>query len=401
MGDGVSQSVPVARAAWWGLGVCTCATAVLQMDGTMVTVAVPALARDLGVDTATVSWVLTAYFVPFALTLLPGGRLVDQVGARRVAVIGLLLFALGAVLGALAPTFGALIASRVLQGVAAGLVSPAALVGAVSGFPPERRGAALGIWGAGSGGVSLLGPLAGGLLTAGLGWRSNWWALLAISIAVGVAIARVTPSPREGTRQSRGDRSRAGRVVAICTALTGVTFLVLIGGFLVGQEYLQQVVGESALAAAATLLIGALASGITTPLAGWLTDRRGEALPIASGLVLLGGGLAILGSGVTPLYAPVTAVLLVTIGAGFGLLFSPVSRAALNAVSAAQHGRVSAWLSVGRLAGAALGAGLAGLAATGGLTVPHVRYALLGGAVICAGSLALARPLRTRPAAYR
>ncbi|MBO0705103.1 MAG: MFS transporter, partial [Candidatus Dormibacteraeota bacterium] len=161
----------VARAAWWGLAVCTCATAVLQMDGTMVTVAVPALGRELGVDTATVSWVLTAYFVPFGLALLPGGRLVDRFGSRPIALAGLLLFALGAVLGALAPSFGALVASRAVQGIAAGLVSPAALAGAVSGFPPERRGMALGIWGAGSGSVSLLGPLAGGVLTESLGWR--------------------------------------------------------------------------------------------------------------------------------------------------------------------------------------------------------------------------------------
>jgi MFS family permease len=390
----------VTRAAWWGLAVCTCATAVLQMDGTMVTVAIPALGRELGVDAAAASWVLTAYFLPFGLALLPGGRLVDRFGSRPVALAGLMVFALGAVLGALAPNFGALIASRVVQGVAAGLVSPAALAGAVSGFPPDRRGTALGIWGAGSGSVSLLGPLVGGVLTAGLGWRSNWWALLAIAVAVGIAIAGVAPG-RAVAERSRGEASGWRRAVAVCTALTGTTFLVLIGGFLVGQEYLQQVAGQSALLASAELLVGAVASAITTPLAGWITDRRGERLPISGGLVLLAGGLALLGSGAVPLTSPITAVVLVAIGAGFGLLFSPVSRAALNAVDRGQHGRVSAWLAVGRLAGAALGAALAGVAATGGLTVPHVRSALLGGAVICAASLALAQLLQARPAAYR
>lgn len=390
----------VARAAWWGLAVCTCATAVLQMDGTMVTVAVPALGRELGVDTATVSWVLTAYFVPFGLALLPGGRLVDRFGSRPIALAGLLLFALGAVLGALAPSFGALVASRAVQGIAAGLVSPAALAGAVSGFPPERRGMALGIWGAGSGSVSLLGPLAGGVLTESLGWRSNWWALLAISVAVGIAIAGVAPG-RASPEPSAGAASGRRHAVAICTALTGTTFLVLIGGFLVGQEYLQQVAGQPALLASAELLVGAVASAVTTPLAGWLTDRRGEPLPISAGLVLLAGGLALLGSGAVPLTSPITAVVLLAIGAGFGLLFSPISRAALNAVDRAQHGRVSAWLAVGRLAGAALGAALAGVAAMGGLTVPHVRSALLGGALICAASLVLAQLLRARPAALR
>src|SRR2546429_450462 len=189
----VGTRPPVLRAAWLSLLACTCATAVLQFDGTMVTAAIPALSRELAVDASAASWVLIAYFAPFALLLLPGGRLTDRLGARRVALAGLLVYAAGALAGALAPDFAVLVASRALQGMAAGLISPAALVGAVSGFPADRRGGAIGIWGAASAALSLVGPLVGGLLTATLGWRSNWWALVAIAAAVGLAVARYAP----------------------------------------------------------------------------------------------------------------------------------------------------------------------------------------------------------------
>ena len=90
-------------------------------------------------------------------------------------------------------TFGQLIAARVVQGAGAGLVSPAALAGAVSGFPPERRGSALGIWGASAGMSNLLGPLLGGLLTVAFGWRACWWALVPLAALVAAGVARLMP----------------------------------------------------------------------------------------------------------------------------------------------------------------------------------------------------------------
>ena len=77
-----------------------------------------------------------------------------------------------------------------MQGAGAGLVSPAALAGAVSGFPPERRGSALGIWGASAGMSNLLGPLLGGLLTVAFGWRADWWALVPLTVVVAVGDRR-------------------------------------------------------------------------------------------------------------------------------------------------------------------------------------------------------------------
>ena len=129
------------------LAACTAAAALLQLDGTVITVALPTVARDLHVSNSSTALVLSAYFAAYALTLFPGGRLVDRLGARWVALLGLGLFAVGAALGAVVSDLPLLCLTRVLQGIGAGLVSPAALAGAVSGFPPDRRGSALGIWG--------------------------------------------------------------------------------------------------------------------------------------------------------------------------------------------------------------------------------------------------------------
>src|SRR5579884_143116 len=129
---------PLPPEAWRRLWACTAAAALLQLDGTLITVALPSVARSLHVSNSTTAIVLSAYFVAYALALLPGGSLVDRFDARRLALFGLALFAVGAAAGAVASSIAVLVFTRVIQGVGAGLVSPAALAGAVSGFPPER-----------------------------------------------------------------------------------------------------------------------------------------------------------------------------------------------------------------------------------------------------------------------
>ena len=131
---------PVPHWAWTRLAACTGAAALLQLDGTLITVALPTVAHGLDVSRASTSVVLSAYFAAYAAMLMPGGELVDRFGARRLALVDLGLFAAGAVAGALCPTFDALAVTRMIQGAGAGLVSPAALAGAVSGFAAERRG---------------------------------------------------------------------------------------------------------------------------------------------------------------------------------------------------------------------------------------------------------------------
>jgi MFS family permease len=371
----------VPRAAWLRLAACAAAAALLQMDGTIVTVALPSVGRELDEGSHTLSWVLTAYFLAFGAALFPGGVLVDRVGSRRVGLIGLGLFTAGAVVGAVAGTFELLIVSRLVQGAGAGLVSPASLAGAVSGFPPERRGAALGVWGASSGVANLVGPLVGGLLTVLIDWRACWWFFVPASLAVAIAFRRAVPAElhANSTPDPSGLRQRVVAAAAVGAALT---FMVMIGAFYIAQQYLQVSEGYSALGAAAALTVIAVLVGVGAPLAGRLSDSRGEAFTMALGFTLTALGLALLGIPGAPLAGPGALPLLLPFGMGLGLLFVPASRAALNAVPASKHGRVSSLLSAARLLGAALGAGLAGAALSGGVTDEHARLALLAGAAL-------------------
>jgi MFS family permease len=377
---------PVPRWAWTRLAACTAAAALLQLDGTLITVALPTVAHGLGVKSASTSIVLAAYFVAYALLLLPGGELVDRFGARRLALIGLGLFAVGAAAGALASSLGVLIATRVIQGAGAGLVSPAALAGAVSGFPPERRGSALGIWGASAGVSNLAGPLLGGVLTVTLGWRADWWALVPLALAAAVAIARLLPAVvhSEGTpRAHRGAHPGLNRVVLAATLIAALTFAIMIGSFYIAEQYLQRAAGFSALGASGALILVALLVGAAAPLAGRLADQRGERLPALLGFLAAGVGLGILGIPGVTLDGLVTILPLIPVGIGLGMLFVPTSRAALNASPLASHGRTSAVLSVGRLLGAGVGASLAGLAISHAIDASTVHHTLLVGAALC------------------
>ncbi len=372
----------ISRDAWLRLAACAGAAALLQMDGTIVTVALPSAGAELDADSHQLSYVLTAYFVAYGLALFPGGALVDRIGSRRVALAGLAVFAAGAVVGALAGTLDVLVASRIVQGLGAGLVSPASLAGAVSGFPPARRGAALGIWGASSGVANLIGPVIGGLLTVAIDWRACWWFFVPASGAAALAMWRLVP------RDVRADESpeAAGlrqRVIASAALVAALTFTVMIGAFYIGQQYLQVAAGYSALGAAAALTLIALLVAVGAPLSGRLSDARGEGPAIALGFSLAALGLGVLAVPGVPLEGIGALPLLIPFGLGLGMLFVPASRAALNAVPQAKHGRVSSLLSTARLLGAGLGAVLGGVALSGGVTATHVRIALGAGAVLC------------------
>jgi MFS family permease len=374
----VQPSVP--RAAWSRLAAYTAAAGLLQLDGTLITVALPSVANGLHIRTSSTSVLLSMYFATYAVLLIPGGELVDRFGSRRVALVGLAVFAIAAAAGALAGSFDELLVARVVQGAGAGLVSPAALAGAVSGFPPERRGRALGIWGASAGMSNLLGPLLGGVVTVALGWRATWWTLVPLTIAAGLAIARHMPVM---VHADTGAHPALSRIVLAATLVAGLTFAVMIGAFYIAEQYLQRVAGFSALGASGALVLVALLVGAAAPMSGRLVDRHGEQLSALLGFGASAVGLAVLGIPGMTLDGVVTILPLIPIGLGLGMLFVPTSRAALNASPLASHGRTSALLSVGRLLGATIGAGLAGIALSGTLTASTVHRALLLGAMLC------------------
>jgi MFS family permease len=381
-GDGPArQEIP--SWAWKRLAACTGAAALLQLDGTLITVALPSVAHGLNVSSAATSAVLSAYFGAYALALLPGGALVDRLGARRLALLGLGLFALGATAGALASGLDELIIARVLQGIGAGLVSPAALAGAVSGFPAERRGSALGIWGASAGVSNLIGPLVGGLLTVALGWRADWWALVPLALLAAWAIMAYLPSVLHAEAPSSAAQPVFNGIVVMASLVAALTFAVMIGCFYLAEQYLQRVAGYSALAASSALVLVAVFVAAAAPLSGRLADRHGERLPAVAGFLAAGGALLVLGIPGVSLKSPLTILLLIPVGAGLGMLFVPTSRAALNATPLASHGRTSAILSMGRLLGAAAGAGLAGLALAEGPSAATVHSALLFASGLC------------------
>ena len=208
--------------------------------------------------------------------------------------------------------------------------------------------------------ANLIGPLLGGLLTVAFGWRADWWALVPLALA---------PRPGGSSRHvpsivhEVGEEGRASvlnRTVAAAALVAGLTFAVMIGTFYLAEQYLQKAVGYSALGASAVLVVVALLVGAAAPLAGGLVDARGERLPTILGFLGAGVGMAILAIPGVSLHGIGTAFALIPIGLGLGMLFVPVSRAALNATPDSSHGRTSAVLSVARLGGAALGAGLAG-----------------------------------------
>ena len=172
-----------------------------------------------------------------------------------------------------------------------------------------------------------------------------------------MAIARQVPAVLHAGDSGLRE-SRVNRIVLAATLVAALTFAVMIGCFYLASQYLQQAAGFSALGASGALVIVALLVGVAAPLAGRLVDDYGERLPAVLGFALAAGGLAVLAIPGLPLDKLVTILPLIPVGVGLGMLFVPTSRAALNATPRASHGRTSAILSVGRLLGAGIGAGV-------------------------------------------
>src|SRR6516164_7691333 len=124
---------------WWALAAVECGNFVVYMDGFIVTLALPALARHFGVALPVLKWVIVAYLRAVTITLLPAGRLADIWGRKRIVVLGLAVLVISAVLCALAPTVETLIACRVLQGIGGGLVLANVMAEITAVFPTHER----------------------------------------------------------------------------------------------------------------------------------------------------------------------------------------------------------------------------------------------------------------------
>ena len=194
------------------------ASGMAALDATVVNVALPHLADDLDASVSALQWVLTGYLLALASLILLGGALGDRYGRRRIFVIGTVWFAGASLLCGAASNVEVLIAARVLQGVGAALLTPGSLAILQASFRQDDRARAVGAWSGLGGAVGAMGPLVGGWLVDGPGWR---WAFL-INVPVAVVVVVLTRAAVPETRDPHADHlDLVGAGIAVITLGTG------------------------------------------------------------------------------------------------------------------------------------------------------------------------------------
>lgn len=217
-----STQVRAPARAWWSLLAVALGIMVVQIDGTVVSVANPAIAADLGAGPAGIQWVTTGYLLVFAGLLIPAGTVADRIGRKRAFLIGVGGFSLASLLCGLAGSVELLIGARVLQAVFAALLGPAGLALVRAAFPPAALPRALGVFGAVTAAALAGGPMLGGVLVEYASWPWVFFVNLPFG-AVGVAVgARVL---RESLPDTAEPLDRAG-AVTLTAAMLGVVWAV-------------------------------------------------------------------------------------------------------------------------------------------------------------------------------
>ena len=192
------------------LALLVSAQFLVMLDTSIVNVALPSIQSELGFGPAAVTWVVNAYVLSFAGLLLLSGRASDLFGRRRLFTTGAGLFTLGTLTAALATSPELLIGGRVVQGVGAAALSPAAMSLLLATFPAEQRPRAMGAWGAASTLGGATGVVTGGLLAGNLGWRSVFLVTVPVSMAA-AALARRVLAPDSITQRRSLDWAGAPR----------------------------------------------------------------------------------------------------------------------------------------------------------------------------------------------
>jgi MFS family permease len=207
------ERVPDRR--WWTLGIVCVAIFMLLLDITIVNVALPKIATSLSASFDQIQWVVNAYALTLAALLLSAGSLADRLGRRLVFAIGLGLFTLASLLCAVSASALFLILARGGQGIGGAVMFSTSLALLAQEFSGRQRATALAIWGATTGVAVAVGPLLGGLLTEGFGWRS----IFVINVPIGALALWLTLERVRETRDTGARRVDWAGTVTFTAAL--------------------------------------------------------------------------------------------------------------------------------------------------------------------------------------
>ena len=204
----------------WTLVTCVLASSLSFVEGSVLSVALPAIRETYGAGAQQVQWVVNAYLLPLSALLLLGGALGDHYGRRLLLVVGTSIFAVTSLLCALAPSLPVLLAARGAQGVGAALLLPNSLALLNAAFEGEKRGRAVGIWAAAGAAAAAVAPLIGGWLVDTVGWPAIFYINLPLALGAILLALRFVEESRE-TGAGRTDYAGALLVTA---GLGGVTY---------------------------------------------------------------------------------------------------------------------------------------------------------------------------------
>jgi EmrB/QacA subfamily drug resistance transporter len=407
----------VHQSSRWALALTPVAFFMVALDALVVITALPAIQRGLGGGLSTLEWTVNAYSLAFAAGIITAAALGDQFGRRRLFVAGLVLFSAASAACALAPTVEILIAARVVQGLGGAIIMPLGLTILTTAFPPERRGAIVGIWGGIAGLAVAGGPLVGGAVTQGLDWHWIFWVNVPIGLAAAIlSVFFLSESHGPATRLDlpavglvsggacglvwglvRANEVGWGSLETIVALGLGIillggfvawerrapepmlplrlftsrgfvaanatAFLVnasLVGAVFLTSQYFQFALGCSPLGTGVRFLPWTGMPMLVAPIAGMLSDRIGQRPLMAAGMLLQGAGFVWLALAATTDvgYQQLVVPLLVA-GVGVSMVLPTSTTAVLSAVAPADMGKASGANSTLQRFGGVLGIAIA------------------------------------------
>jgi EmrB/QacA subfamily drug resistance transporter len=420
----IRSAITDANRRWWTLGAMCFALFMIMLDNTVVNVALPSIQKDLHSSISGLEWTVNAYTLSFAVLLVTGGRLGDIFGRRRMFLFGVVVFGLSSAFIGLSQTEAWLVTGRVVQGVGAAFMMPATLSIITNAFPPHERGKAIGTWAGVSALALAIGPVVGGALVENVSWQSIFFLNVPVAaIAVFVTLA-ATRESRDETSTHHIDFPGVAAVTvglgAIVLALVeanswGWGSARIIGLFALGAAslvafaiaemrvvepmvdftffrsksflganlvafivsfamlamffflalYLQNIKGYSPLQTGVRFLPSTLIIIVIGPIAGRLSDRIGPRPLMVAGLVLVAISLFWQGHLAVDTSYGYLVVAFVLLGLGMGLVMSPMSTAAMNAVDRTKAGVASGIVSMSRMVGGTFGVAAMGALVTG------------------------------------